>query len=182
MKVGIISLIPEQEPLWVDEFVKPISKIIEKTGNTFEIIPYDSKIENFESFDKFIISGSPLGNFEANENISYFKWIRKTQVPILGICGGMQIIGQLYDFELVEDKSIGLEKVRVIAENPFFSKEIQTYQLHAKKISGKHSLIEVFAQNSQGIQGIQHKKDHIYGVLFHPEVRNPEIIEKFLNL
>lgn len=182
MKIGVISLIPNQEPLWLDEFISPITKIITKKGHEFEVIPYNSKIENFQSFDKFILSGSPLGDFEANSHLEYFKWIRRTQKPIFGICGGFQIIGQLYGFELSPEVSIGLEQVRPIVTNPFFDEEIQTYQLHTKKITGKHHSFEVFAQNSHGIQGIQHKEAHIYGVLFHPEVRNPKIIEKFLNL
>lgn len=182
MKIGVISLVPRQEPLWVDEFVSPITKIISKKGHEFEIIPYDTKIENFQSFDKFILSGSPLGNFEANSHLEHFRWIRRTRKPILGICAGMQIIGQLYGFELTDEVSIGLEYVKPIADNPFFDEEIQTYQLHTKKITGKHPSFEVFAQNSQGIQGIQHQETHLYGVLFHPEVRNPKIIEKFLNL
>jgi GMP synthase-like glutamine amidotransferase len=40
----------------------------------------------------------------------------------------------------------------------------------------------VLAKSQKCVQAIQHKIKPLFGVMFHPEVRNPEIIEKFLNL
>ena len=40
---------------------------------------------------------------------------------------------------------------------------------------------EIFAGNKIS-QGIKHKKKRIYGVLFHPEVRQKDMILNFCNL
>ncbi|HII85303.1 TPA: hypothetical protein HA273_01700 [Candidatus Bathyarchaeota archaeon] len=39
---------------------------------------------------------------------------------------------------------------------------------------------EVLATSEKCVQAIKHKSKNIYGVLFHPEVRNQEIIRRFV--
>lgn len=181
MNIAIISLIPNQEPLWVDEFVTPIEKILKEHNHTTQIIPYH-KTPNTNSFDKIIISGSPLGDFEANKNLHYFEWIKSLDKPLLGICGGMQILAQMCDCELINSLSIGFEWIEPTKDNILIKKPSQGYQLHAKTtIANKE--FEIIAKNNKNtIQAIQHKTKPFYGVLFHPEVRNEEIILNFLKL
>ena len=40
----------------------------------------------------------------------------------------------------------------------------------------------LLAESSKCIQAVKHKEKNIYGVLFHPEVRNQEILKKFIQL
>ncbi|MCJ7423113.1 hypothetical protein MUP01_02450, partial [Candidatus Bathyarchaeota archaeon] len=55
------------------------------------------------------------------------------------------------------------------------------YELH--KYSIKPSLeLDVLAESNNCVQAIKHRERNIYGVLFHPEVRNRKIIEQFIFL
>ena len=181
MNIAIISLIPNQEPLWIDEFVKPIEKILNQLGHNTLIIPYH-KTPNTNSFDKIIISGSPLGDFEANANLNYFKWIKNLDKPLLGICGGMQILTQIYSSELKNSLNIGLDSIKPTKDNPLISKPYQVYQLHAKTITPNKEFEIIAKNNTEYAQAIKHKTKPFYGVLFHPEVRNQEVILNFLKL
>jgi GMP synthase-like glutamine amidotransferase len=40
---------------------------------------------------------------------------------------------------------------------------------------------EVLAETTTCVQAIKHVQKDIFGVLFHPEVRNREIIERFIH-
>jgi GMP synthase-like glutamine amidotransferase len=39
---------------------------------------------------------------------------------------------------------------------------------------------DVVAESAQCIQAIKHKQRNVFGLLFHPEVRNPEILQRFI--
>jgi GMP synthase-like glutamine amidotransferase len=95
----------------------------------------------------------------------------------------MQIIGLIFKSKLVKNEFIGMNKV-------IFKKEFlgirtgdkrEVYQLH--QMSARFSGGNFFIFNKGKIpQAIKHKLKPIYGVLFHPEVRNQEIIESFLQI
>jgi len=70
------------------EFVKPIAKIAEKN---YEIKHYTETID-FKKYRKIIISGTALKDNYFLNNLDKFNWIKKTNLPLLGICSGMQII------------------------------------------------------------------------------------------
>ena len=181
MKIALISTIPNKNTLWEDEFTKPIYNEIVKNSHKVDIIHF-RELKNLEKYDKIIIAGSPLGDFKAHNNLEKFDWIKTIDKPLLGICAGMQIIGETFGAKLYDSLEIGLSTIIVDRSFALCEKgEIQAYQLHAKNVE-PNNLFEELAYNNQGTQIIKHKNKDIYGVLFHPEVRNPEIIRNFLNL
>jgi len=38
----------------------------------------------------------------------------------------------------------------------------------------------VLAESAKCVHAIKHKLKDVYGVLFHPEVRNKEVVERFI--
>ena len=175
-----------KEKLHYYEFVKPIEDILRKENIEYQTIYYkkitDKELLN-KKLEKIIICGTSLKDNEYLENLDYFKWIKfpKLNKPIFGICGGMQILSLVFGGILVENKEIGQIKIKF--EKEFFNfkpslKEV--YLLHNYAVINND--FEVFA-NSQEFkipQAIKHKTKPIYGVLFHPEVRNKEIILSFI--
>jgi len=179
--VLILDTSYEKNSLFKDEFCMPIANIINQIPNfKYEIKHYSEKI-NFENYDKIILSGSALKDFEYLESLNKFEFIKTTLVPILGICAGIQIIAKTYETELKKCKEIEITKTITTKQNKLFEGEFETYSIHNYSIYCPKEF-EIIAKSKKGIHGVKHKEKEIYGVLFHPEIKNKEIIEKFINL
>jgi GMP synthase-like glutamine amidotransferase len=165
----IVDMNYKKDSLGFYEFALPIVSVIKKFYGC-EIKHYseiDSK--NMKNYDKVILSGTTLKNMAFSKDLKEFEWVKSFNKPILGICAGMQIIGLLYGSTLEKCQELGL-----------FSSKFAAYELHNFSIKPSEDF-EVLAK-SKCVQAIKHKEKKIYGVLFHPEVRNKEILEKFLGV
>jgi GMP synthase (glutamine-hydrolysing) len=69
--------------------------------------------------------------------------------------------------------------VTAIAQNPLFNGDFKAYSLHSFCVEPSE-VFEVWAQSPKCLQAIKHKSKPVYGVLFHPEVRNQEILKHFV--
>lgn len=161
------------------EFVLPIKKIVYSCKEDSEIIHYSKLTEDkINSADKIILCGTALKDNKFQEDFEQFNWIKEFKKPILGICAGMQIIGMVYGSKLIQMKEIGM--TQILAKDSIFQDTMfSAYELHGSSITLPEGFVEI-AYNDKGMQGI--KKDNIYAIQFHPEVRNRKLIENFLNL
>ncbi|KHO55266.1 MAG: GMP synthase family protein [archaeon GW2011_AR19] len=203
-----------EERLHYLEFVKPIEDILRKEKIEYQTIYYkkitDKELLN-KKLEKIIICGTSLKDNEYLENLDYFKWIKLPKLkgaaasslgekPILGICGGMQILSLIFGGVLVENKEIG--QIKIQFEKKFLNFEPslkEVYLLHnyavinnefevfasSERLRGREKFklynnpCEVGSKEFKIPQAIKHKIKPIYGVLFHPEVRNKELINYF---
>jgi len=89
------------------EFVKPIEDILKKLNIEFLTINYnDVNSEMLLKSDKAIISGTSLKDNSFLDNIERFYWIKEFNKPVLGICGGMHILGLIYNGKLTDFQEI----------------------------------------------------------------------------
>ena len=192
-----------KEKLHYLEFVKPIEDILRREKIEYQTIYYkkitDKELLN-KKLDKIIICGTSLKDNEYLGNLEHFKWIKFPKLkgpagsslwdkPILGICGGMQIISLIFGGVLVENKEIGQIKIQ-FEYLEGHKKEFLNFKPSLNEVYLLHNYatinnneFEVFAssQELEIPQAIKHKTKQIYGVLFHPEVRNKELISYFCN-
>ena len=109
------------------------------------------------------------------KEIEKFSWLKETNKKVLGICAGFQIMGLVYNGKLKKKTEIGFfnEEINILNVKG----KVQVYHLHNNYVE-----FEDFEILSKGdiVQAV--KKKNLYGVLFHPEVRNKEIIKNFLKL
>jgi GMP synthase (glutamine-hydrolysing) len=165
------------------EFVEPISKILEKVNNAFQVKHY-SKVDSNEliSVDKIIICGTSLKDFEYLHYIDAFNYLNGLGKPVLGICAGMQIIAKTFGCELLDRKIIGQHVVKIEKQNPLTSiGEFYSYFL-VSKIVKVNSSFDVIATTGCIASIIKQKGQEIYGCLFHPEVLNAELILNFCRI
>jgi GMP synthase (glutamine-hydrolysing) len=163
------------------EFVKPIEDILKRESIKFKSVHYKKLYEKvILKAKKIIISGTSLKDNSFLDDITLFSWIKKLNKPILGICGGMHILGLLFNGELKKQQEIGLNDISFNKE--FLGKygTIQAYELHNYLVESDEFEIYSFSKNCR--QTIKHKQKPLYGVLFHPEVRNKDIIINFAKL
>jgi len=182
MKILIINL--NKEKMHNLEFVKPIEDILNQEEKEYDIKNYEKLDEKrLKEYDKIIICGTSLQNNEYLEKIEKFEFIKKYKGKILGICAGMQIIVRLFGCKLVKKTDIGMKQVSF--KTNFFGLHgwREVYELHNFAVE-HNPLIErkfdIFTQGS--VDAIKHKEKDIYAVLFHPEVRQKNLIRNFVNI
>lgn len=177
-----------------DSFTYNIVHIIEKTGLDVKVIRNDQDIDSIE-FDKYsaiIISPGPSNPDNAGITLEVIK--RNLNMPMLGVCLGMQAIVQCFGGSIVGAPQIMHGKEDIInhtGENIFENipqkfKAVRYHSLCAEKSSIPDEL-EIEAFSSDGtIQAVKHVKYPLFGVQFHPESFMTEhgdtLLENFISI
>ena len=151
-----------KEKLSYDEFVKPITNLLKD----YEVKHF-SEVKKVKH-DKVILTGCPLQDKDCWNGD--FSWLKEYEGKILGICAGMQVLGSVFGSKLKKCREIGMIKI---------NEEFEAYTLHNYCIEPSKEF-EILYKSKKCVHGIKHKEREFYGVLFHPEVRNLEIIEEFV--
>ncbi len=169
-----------KERLHYFEFVKPVCDILNDNGIKYFVKGYKEVNErDLEKASKAIICGTSLYDNEFIKNLKYFKWILNFNKPVLGICGGMQIIGLLFGGNLKRGAEIGYYIENFNLEFLGLKGEQGVYHLHNYYADFfKLKEFRVYCRGKVS-QAVKHRKREIYGVLFHPEVREKDLIKNF---
>ena len=169
-----------KEKLHYFEFVKPILDVLDSYGIKYFARDYrEIKDDDLKKCEKVIICGTSLFDNEFILNINKFKWILNFDKPILGICGGMQIIGIIFLGKIRKKTEIGYYSEDFTEEFLGIFGENQVYHLHNNYIDfSKLKMFKIFC-GKEISQAVKHKEKEIYGVLFHPEVRQKKLILNF---
>ena len=140
-------------------------------------------------YKKIVISPGPGNPNQAGNCIKIVKHFYKT-IPILGVCLGHQIIGQVFNSKIVIAKNLMHGKTSLIQHNgkgifKGIKKVISATRYHSliidKKNFGK-DLIITAETNDKTIMAVMHKKYNVHGVQFHPEsIKSPEGINLLRN-
>jgi len=161
------------DPLSELEFVRPLEKIISDSN----VVHYTAiTADDIETADKIIITGTALKDFDYLEDD--FGWLKTVNKPVLGICAGMQAIVKTFGGELSDETTIGVQTVTVLKESILASDDFNAYFLHSKTGAGDFDVLGTVDGNPAMIK---HPSKEIYGVIFHPEVMNEELIAAFTN-
>ena len=144
-------------------------------------------------YNKIVISPGP-GNPDRSGNcLKIVKSLYK-KIPILGVCLGHQIIGQVFGSKIVQAKKLMHGKTSKIISKKLgilknLPKSFEATRYHSliidKKTLSKH--LEITAESKDGlVMGVQHKKYNVHGVQFHPESIKTrlgiKILKKFIRL
>lgn len=134
---------------------------------------------NSDEFDLIVLSGANNGSPSVKRNSHRYdkelEIIRNTNVPVIGICFGAQLIA--FEFgarlSLLPEKVKGIVHIFGINKNPF------NIRYHGEKVFASHrwritdlpeELIGL-AASGDGIEIFKHRTRPLYGLQFHPERR-----------
>ena len=144
-----------------------------------EVIRND-KINSFEilkkKYKKIVISPGPGNPNQAGNCLKIVKKLYK-KIPILGVCLGHQIIGQVFGSKIIQAKKLVHGKTsKIISSKKGILKNLprtfEATRYHSLIVENKtlsKDLI-ITAETENGIiMGIQHKNYNVHGVQFHPE-------------
>ena len=181
MERGILLISTCNEKFHELEFVRPIESILKKEGKACFIKNYKKLTsKDLETADKVTICGTSLKDNEFLKNIDKFSWIKYFNKPLLGICAGMQIISMVFGSKVMKKTEIGFYTEEFNKSFLGLKDSQEVYHLHNNCCSLPRDFEEY--TKSKIPQAIKHKQKEIYGVLFHPEVRQKELILSFLSL
>ena len=151
------------------------------------------KIEKIKKnkYQKIVISPGPGYPNQAGNCLKIVKYFYKV-IPILGVCLGHQIIGQVFKSKIVGAKKLMHGKTSLIKHNGKgifrdIKRVIYATRYHSLIIDRKNfskDLIITAETTDNIIMGIMHKKYNVHGVQFHPEsIKTPEgmkLLKNFL--
>ena len=129
-----------------------------------------------KNYDKIVISPGPGNPNQSGNCLKIVKSLYK-KIPILGVCLGHQIIGQVFGSKIVQAKNlmhgktskILSKKIGILKNIPKTFEATRYHSLIIDKKSLSKDLM-ITAETKDGlIMGIQHEKFDVHGVQFHPE-------------
>jgi len=129
-----------------------------------------------KKYNKIVISPGPGNPNQAGNCLKIVKKLYK-KIPILGVCLGHQIIGQVFGSKIIQAKYLVHGKTsKIISKRKGIlinlPKIFEATRYHSlivdKKTLSKD--LSITAETKNGIiMGIQHKNYNVHGVQFHPE-------------
>jgi GMP synthase (glutamine-hydrolysing) len=175
----IVDMNWKRDSLGYYEFVLPILSVAKPLDECTVKHYLEIASEDLSRCDKVILSGNALKDTATLSQPGKFQWLRETGKPVLGICAGMEAIGVVYGSRLRRCVEIGMTPISTVRQNPFFSGSFKAYSLHSLCVEASDDF-DVWAESSRCVQVIKHRRKSLYGTLFHPEVRNQEILKRFI--
>ena len=140
-----------------------------------------------KKYDKIVISPGPGNPSQAGNCLKIVKEVYK-KIPILGVCLGHQIIGQVFGSKIIQANKLMHGKTsRIISKKigilKNLPKNFEATRYHSLIIDKKtlSKDLEITAETIDGlIMGVKHKRYNVHGVQFHPESIKTKIGIKIL--
>jgi GMP synthase-like glutamine amidotransferase len=177
----VVDMNGKKDSLGFHEFVLPIASVINELDDYVVKHYLEIVQEDVAQCNAVVLSGTPLKDNSTLTQLEKFEWIKSFQNPILGICAGMQTIALVFGGGLTKCLGVGMTEITTLKENALFSSTFKAYGLHNFSVAASLEF-DVLAESAQCIQAVKHKHRNVYGVLFHPEVRNQEILHRFVRM
>ncbi len=162
-----------------DSFTYNLFHYISKFKKKVEVIrndKIDGKTILNNKFDKIVISPGPGNPNQAGNCLKIVKDVYK-KIPILGVCLGHQIIGQVFGGKIINAKNLMHGKTSLIQhkkmglfkniENNFEATRYHSLVVDRKKLPP--DLIITAETKDKTIMGLMHQTYNIHGLQFHPE-------------
>ena len=181
------------------QYTQLIARRVREIGVYCELVPYDVSSHFIENFDPsgIILSGGP-DSVTDEKSARGPNIVFDLEVPILGICYGMQIMAiQLGgDATSAKKAEFGFAKIRARNHSKLLSgindeknsdghELLDVWMSHGIEVTKLPSGFELIASTDNcPIAGFANQKKHYYGLQFHPEVTHTKqgikILKRFI--
>jgi para-aminobenzoate synthetase component II len=158
-----------------DSFVFNVARYFEELGERVTVRRNDEVSRDDLKVKAIVISPGPCGPREAGQSMEIVKTL-SGQLPILGICLGHQVIGQVFGAQVVRAKQpmhgdsseILHDKTGVFAGLP---QRFSVGRYHSLIVENLQAtpLLETARSLDGEIMGLRHGGHPTFGVQFHPE-------------
>lgn len=133
-----------------------------------------SKQINLESLNLIVLSPGPKNPLDYPHVINWIQSLN-SNIPIFGVCLGMQLIGCLYGYKIVKDNQPHHGKktaLKIFDDKHFIFKNLSVARYHSLYIDlslNKDFHIIASTLDNKIPLWIEHKSKKIIGFQFHPE-------------
>lgn len=137
--------------------------------------PLNEDMRADSSIDLIVLSGGHIFDLQDEIYRREKELIVNTDVPLLGICLGAELINLAYGGKLEKKRNldIGVRKIKIIRDDELFNgveKTFPVYENHRNVIFNLPDELENLAESDTGVEIFRHKQKIIYGMQFHPEM------------
>lgn len=164
--------------LIIDNGTAYLSSLVKLVGAfTPDVRSYhDMNPEDAAQYDFVVLSGghtlSVVEHAQILEKETFL--IRNSQVPILGICFGFELIADCFGARMshLKSKEKSILSIEKLTDDPIFTgvDQIDVYESHRFVVTDPgHDLVPL-ARSRDGIEIIRHEHRLMYGFQFHPEM------------
>jgi GMP synthase (glutamine-hydrolysing) len=173
------------------QFTQLITRRVREANVYSEIHSHKITFEEIKQFNPtgIILSGGPMSVYDIDAP-DLDERILKINIPILGICYGLQLISKKLGgkVEPAKDREYGKAILNVIKTSPLFdnvSLESKVWMSHGDYLTELPNGFDIIAKSDHSpIGAVADESLKIYGVQFHPEVVHTDegrkIIHNFL--
>lgn len=162
-----------------DSFVHNLARYINICGFEVTIIRNDAiSIEQIKQLNpsKIVISPGPCTPDEAGISLALVEKFY-TSIPILGVCLGHQVIGQVFGAKVVKAQEpmhgmaseVNHNKLGIFKNLPTPLRVGRYHSLIVDEVDGNSQLLITALSKSGEIMALEHKNFPVFGVQFHPE-------------
>ncbi|MFA4876383.1 MAG: gamma-glutamyl-gamma-aminobutyrate hydrolase family protein [Methanoregula sp.] len=180
----LVDLCSRPASLSRDEFVGPVARIAERAGEAWREVHFsEAGSADLFGIRGIILCGTALQDNLFSEQVALFAPLFRAGLPVLGICAGMQALCLAFGGSIRPACEIGMTKVRSEVQDPLLGSpgEFEAFELHSFACEPPPGWI-VTAVSETCVQAVRHPDLPVYGVMFHPEVRNDHVVERFCAL
>ncbi|KTC86516.1 glutamine-hydrolyzing GMP synthase [Legionella brunensis] len=193
----------KQKPLVIldfgSQYTQLIARRVREMGVYCEIHPYNINSEALQALKPcgVVLSGGPSTvTLEANPRAP--EWLFKSDLPLLGICYGMQTMAVQLGGEVQSSniREFGYAELRLHSHSPLLESIedrttvdgdalLDVWMSHGDKVTRLPPDFEIICETRNApIAGMAHKSRHWYGLQFHPEVTHTlqglRILQRFV--
>jgi GMP synthase (glutamine-hydrolysing) len=174
----------EKKKVWIADFGSQYTQlIIRKTrelGHSCQLLSVDQVKEHFskgEYPEALILSGGPHSIFEDKEDYQFL--FQKKDLPLLGICYGMQLIGQFFGGKVEKglqgEYGSSTAEVKQDFRIDDCPERFSVWMSHSDHLSEAPEGFQIIMESQNNfIAGLHHESLPIMALQFHPEVEHTE--------
>lgn len=159
------------------QYTQLIGRRVREANVYTEIVPFNTPLETVKTIQPkgLILSGGPASVYETDAPICD-PGIFRLNVPVLGICYGMQLIGKELGgrVEPSAQREYGSKELSSVKSSSLLNGMRRVWMSHGDRILEPPPDFEVTARTENTIAAMESWRRKVFGVQFHPEVTHTE--------
>lgn len=160
------------------QYTQLLARRVRESQVYTEVLNFDTSFEEIKKYNNLkaiILSGGPSSVY-LQDGYKIDQRILDIELPILGVCYGMQLLTEHFNgkVELADSQEFGKTILKIEKHDNKLFKNVdsrtQVWMSHADHVTKVPENFEVLAYGETSIAAIANKDKPIYGIQFHAEV------------